>query len=74
MNMTHNDFGQKIVPTTTITDALAAKKHDGTPDDIDVLIVPGGGGTREPMLEEIEFVKTVYPKVCFLALPTALPR
>jgi putative intracellular protease/amidase len=61
--MTHNDFGEKIVPTTTISQATTAKKMDGSPDDIDVLIVPGGGGTREPMLEEIEFVKAMYPKV-----------
>jgi hypothetical protein len=31
--------------------------------DIDVLIVPGGGGTRRNMTEEINFVKQTYPKV-----------
>lgn len=66
INETQNDFGQKIVPTITITDALVAKKKDGTPDDIDVLIVPGGGGTRDAMHEEIDFVKTTYPKVKYI--------
>jgi putative intracellular protease/amidase len=31
--------------------------------DIDVLIVPGGGGTRRNMTEEIDFIKQTYPKV-----------
>lgn len=31
--------------------------------DIDVLIVPGGGGTRRNMTEEIGFIKQTYPKV-----------
>ena len=31
--------------------------------DIEVLLVPGGGGTRRDMTEEIAFVKTMYPKV-----------
>jgi hypothetical protein len=32
--------------------------------DIEVLLVPGGGGTRQNMTEEIEFVREIYPKVC----------
>ena len=31
--------------------------------DIEVLLVPGGGGTRQNMTEEIAFVKEIYPKV-----------
>jgi transcriptional regulator GlxA family with amidase domain len=31
--------------------------------DIEVLIVPGGGGTRSNMTEEIAFIKALYPKV-----------
>jgi hypothetical protein len=56
------------------------KRHDGedhgfiTPatakPDIDVLIVPGGGGTRRNMTEEIDFVKTLYPSVSPLLSPS----
>ena len=34
--------------------------------DIEVLIVPGGGGTRQPMTEEIAFVKHMYPKLKYI--------
>ncbi|KAJ4365415.1 hypothetical protein N0V95_000466 [Ascochyta clinopodiicola] len=34
-----------------------------TANDIEVLLVPGGGGTRQNMTEEIAFVKELYPKV-----------
>jgi transcriptional regulator GlxA family with amidase domain len=34
--------------------------------DIEVLIVPGGGGTRSNMTEEIAFVKAMYPKVKYI--------
>jgi transcriptional regulator GlxA family with amidase domain len=34
--------------------------------DIEVLIIPGGGGTRSNMTEEIAFVKAVYPKVKYI--------
>ncbi|KAF2036065.1 class I glutamine amidotransferase-like protein [Setomelanomma holmii] len=34
--------------------------------EIEVLIVPGGGGTRQPLTEEIAFVKTVYPKLKYI--------
>jgi hypothetical protein len=37
--------------------------------DIDVLIVPGGGGTRRNMTEEINFVKQTYPKVSNISVP-----
>ncbi|KAF2263363.1 DJ-1/PfpI family protein [Lojkania enalia] len=59
MNMSHGDFGEKIVPTTTFADHA----DEG---NIDVLIVPGGGGTREPLEEEIAFVKAMYPKVQYI--------
>ncbi|KAF2465864.1 DJ-1/PfpI family protein, partial [Lindgomyces ingoldianus] len=65
MNMTHGDFGESIVPTTTFKEVLAANgmMKSAHPGEIDVLIVPGGGGTREPREEEIEFVRVMYPKV-----------
>jgi putative intracellular protease/amidase len=34
--------------------------------DIDVLIIPGGGGTRANMTAEIAFVKAMYPKVKYI--------
>lgn len=37
--------------------------------DIEVLFVPGGGGTRRNMTEEIAFVKALYPKVRIPGLP-----
>jgi putative intracellular protease/amidase len=66
-----NAFGQKIVPTTTYADYLAqsAKGFGSGEDDkgeLEVLLVPGGGGTRQPLTEEIAFVKTMYPKVTSL--------
>lgn len=39
-----------------------------TNNDIEVLLVPGGGGTRQDMTEEIAFVKAIYPKVRLLFL------
>lgn len=40
------------------------KNHTMPADkDIEVLLVPGGGGTRQNMTEEIAFVKEIYPKV-----------
>jgi transcriptional regulator GlxA family with amidase domain len=34
--------------------------------EIEVLIVPGGGGTRNNMTEEIAFIKALYPKVKYI--------
>ncbi|KAJ8114109.1 hypothetical protein OPT61_g3929 [Boeremia exigua] len=34
--------------------------------DVEVLLVPGGGGTRQNMTEEIEFVKEIYPKLKYI--------
>jgi putative intracellular protease/amidase len=45
-------------------DGVAKKKRDsGQIPDIDVLIIPGGGGTRRNVTEEIAFVKALYPSV-----------
>jgi transcriptional regulator GlxA family with amidase domain len=47
-----------------------SKPDDSVPaadlEDIEVLIVPGGGGTRNNMTEEIAFVKALYPKVKYI--------
>ncbi|OTB02910.1 hypothetical protein M426DRAFT_190699 [Hypoxylon sp. CI-4A] len=52
-------IGQTVVPTHTFADA---------PDDIEVLLVPGGGGTRDPenVREVVEFVRRVYPRLNYL--------
>ncbi|KAH7075866.1 class I glutamine amidotransferase-like protein, partial [Paraphoma chrysanthemicola] len=34
--------------------------------DIEVLLVPGGGGTRQLLPEEIAFVKHIYPKLKYI--------
>ena len=79
-SMMKGGFGQEIVPTTTFKEYLAehknakAKRHGddhrlpflATKPDIDVLIVPGGGGTRRNMTEEINFVKTLYPNLKYI--------
>jgi hypothetical protein len=36
------------------------------PGDLEVLIIPGGGGTRNDMTEEIAFVKAMYPKLKYI--------
>jgi putative intracellular protease/amidase len=36
------------------------------PGEIEVLIVPGGGGTRNNMSSEIAFVRTLYPKLKYI--------
>ncbi|KAI0397693.1 ThiJ/PfpI family protein [Xylariaceae sp. FL0594] len=52
-------FGQSVVPTHTF---------DKCPDDLEVLLVPGGFGTRETEVVKSvgDFVKTVYPRLRFL--------
>jgi len=51
-------FGQIVVPTMTFNESLSS--------DIDVLIVPGGAGTRRDMSREIAFVKEIYPKLQYI--------
>lgn len=52
-------IGQTVVPTHTFDDC---------PEDIEVLLVPGGFGARNPALTTpiVEFVKRVYPRLRFL--------
>ncbi|KAL1604906.1 hypothetical protein SLS60_004447 [Paraconiothyrium brasiliense] len=55
----NSDFGQAIVPTHTF---------DNAPNDIEVLIIPGGFGSRaEENVEPIvKFVQGYYPKLTYL--------
>ncbi|KAF4438013.1 hypothetical protein FACUT_5279 [Fusarium acutatum] len=52
-------IGQSVVPTHT---------YDNAPEDIEVLLVPGGRGSRNPenVKRVQEFVKERYPKLKFL--------
>ncbi|KAF2848830.1 DJ-1/PfpI family protein [Plenodomus tracheiphilus IPT5] len=56
-------FGQSVLPTGRMDGYLqrTGGKGDDGEGDIEVLIVPGGGGTRGDVEEEIEFVGRVYP-------------
>lgn len=66
-------FGEAILPTTTFKQYLSdhapandtATSVDGKPD-IDVLIVPGGGGTRNDMSEEIAFIAATFPRLKYI--------
>ncbi|ORY61748.1 class I glutamine amidotransferase-like protein [Pseudomassariella vexata] len=53
------EFGQRIVPTHTF---------DTAPEDIEVLLVPGGMGTREDAIAgpAIAYVKKIFPKLRYL--------
>lgn len=57
MNPMNSSFFQSVVPTHTIKDA----------PDLDVLIIPGGIGTRAPDLNAtIDYIRTTYPKLQYL--------
>lgn len=49
-------FAQSVVPTHTLTD----------PPALDVLLVPGGMGVRAGVEAEIEFIRTVFPRLRYL--------
>lgn len=52
-------FSQKIIPTHTFQNA---------PEDIEVLLVPGGQGTRDAdnVQTAVDYVKSAYPKLRYL--------
>jgi putative intracellular protease/amidase len=66
-------FGMPIPVTLTLADYLAAAATNFTsnttcgsgtvPGPLDVLLVPGGGGTRKDVSHEVDFVRTVYPSL-----------
>lgn len=56
-NKINSTFAQNVLPTHTLDD----------PPHLDVLIIPGGIGTRAPDLDaEIEFIKRTYPSLQYL--------
>lgn len=57
MNSTGSDFGESVVPTHSFA----------TAPPLDVLIVPGGSGTRAPDLNNTRtFIKNTYPSLQYL--------
>ncbi len=58
MNRLNSTVGQNILPSHTF---------DAPPDSLDVLIVPGGLGTRAPDLNNtIDFIRSTYPKLQYI--------
>lgn len=56
-NKSNSTFAQSVLPTHTLDN----------PPPLDVLIIPGGIGTRAPDLEaEIEFIRKAYPSLQYL--------
>ncbi|KAI1105961.1 class I glutamine amidotransferase-like protein [Jackrogersella minutella] len=56
---TGHSAGQSVVPTRTFADA---------PEDVEVLLVPGGAGTRDPANVQavVDFVRARSPRLRFL--------
>ncbi|KAH8689050.1 ThiJ/PfpI family protein [Talaromyces proteolyticus] len=54
-----SNCGQSILPTHTF---------DSPPDNLEVLLVPGGAGTRSPQAYEpvVEFIKKTFPSLRYL--------
>src|SRR5689334_4735175 len=58
LNPLNSSFWYSITPTHTYANA---------PDDIEVLLVPGGPGARYlDITTQLEFIKKTYPKVKYL--------
>jgi len=58
LNISASNFGQLVVVTTTFDEVIASQKT------LDVLIIPGGYGTRAAIPAAAPFIKAVYPRVC----------
>ncbi|KAH8799213.1 class I glutamine amidotransferase-like protein [Flagelloscypha sp. PMI_526] len=57
-NVFGSSFSEYVLPTHTF---------DNPPEDLEVLIVPGGGGTRFPeVASSIDFVRNIYPSLRYL--------
>lgn len=58
-SLTEGGFGQSLLPTHT---------YDDAPSDIEVLLVPGGLGTRDDAITTpvVEYLQKAYPKLRYL--------
>jgi transcriptional regulator GlxA family with amidase domain len=64
---TPGGFGESTMPTMTYADYLAKGNTSSGLSDIEVLIVPGGGGARKDRtVAEIAFIKELYPKLQYI--------
>lgn len=58
MNPMNSSFFQSVVPTHTV---------DNPPDDLDVLLVPGGLGTIAPDINStVDYIRDVYPSLQYI--------
>ncbi|KAK7457172.1 hypothetical protein VKT23_010471 [Stygiomarasmius scandens] len=60
VNRANSNFSESIVPTATF---------DNPPENLDVLLVPGGFGTRasdEELAPQINFIRDTYPSLQYL--------
>jgi putative intracellular protease/amidase len=58
MNAQNSNFSESIVPTHTF---------DDPPEKLDILFVPGGGGTRAPDLDRhIAYIRETYPSLQYI--------
>lgn len=55
-NKFNSTFAQSVIPTHTLDD----------PPPLDVLVIPGGIGTRAPLDAEVEYIKRTYPSLQYL--------
>jgi putative intracellular protease/amidase len=57
LNPFNSTFGESIVPTHTFQAA---------PPNIDILMIPGGFGTLEPLNSTVDFIRDTYPNIKYL--------
>ncbi|KAK7442060.1 hypothetical protein VKT23_016336 [Stygiomarasmius scandens] len=60
MNTQNSNFSESVVPTATF---------DNPPENLDVLLIPGGMGTRAPdadLAPQINFIRDTYPDLQYL--------
>ncbi|KAG9197555.1 hypothetical protein G6514_001460 [Epicoccum nigrum] len=63
----HEGHAEESLTAPAPSSTMPAMNHSMPMDkDIEVLLVPGGGGTRQNMTEEIAFVKEIYPKLKYI--------
>lgn len=61
-----NNFTTTTSSTSETSTNSTCSQSKPIPGPLDVLLVPGGGGTRKDVTHEIDFVRTVYPSLKYL--------